>query len=161
MPISDPALALRMTDASAVAVAPLPADAEPESLDALSHNLGGGALYARAQEAPRRWLSLVTEDDRETVEATGEAPEAATTTADLPPFAAPMESVLPTLFDSPAALRELLEAANEHRRVVDILWSAYELGAVQLPQSLASRLERARANWPTVLGPLSLSPLPT
>jgi hypothetical protein len=68
-----------------------------------------------------------------------------------PPLAEPVESAAAGLWASPADLLGLLTAASEHRRVVDLIWSASQIGALQLPPTLVAALERARASWPQAL----------
>jgi hypothetical protein len=68
-----------------------------------------------------------------------------------PPLAAPPEAVASALWASPAEVLGLLTAASEHRRVVDLIWNAAQIGALQLPPPLVAAIERARASWPPAL----------
>lgn len=68
-----------------------------------------------------------------------------------PPLAAPLSASVSALWGSPADVLGLLAAASEHRRVVDLIWNAAQLGALQLPPALVTAMERARATWPTAL----------
>lgn len=171
MRTSDPAAALRLDGSTAVAAAKLPPDVDPGTSCC---NMATDQPDGTAPEPRRRWLALVTDDDPALGEDTnrsesGGASEAATdrstflVPAALPavPMAAPVETVVSTLFDGPAAVVGLLETANEQRRVIDLLWSAYEMGAIQLPNALAAHIQRARDCWPTALGVLPGIPLPS
>ena len=160
MRTSDPAVALRIGEPSAVAAAPLPSDGDPTLDPTVSCNLGADAPYARVRDEPRRWLTLVADDEPPPPAAPTLAARGTDATADPLPMAAPIDGVIGSTFGSSAALRELLDAANEHRRVVDLIWTAHEFGAVQLPAALVTRLERARAAWPAALSGLSVGAAP-
>jgi hypothetical protein len=164
MRIGDPAVAVvRPAELSVLSVVPAPdVEGSEQTVEAPLLNVGLGAPYARVPSERTRWLTLVV--DVET-EASGDAPEDAGTAdpaaeqAPLAPLAAGLETVAAGLFESPTSLVALLQAANEHRRIVDLLWAAHEIGAVRLPAALAERIERARQSWPSVLpGSVALAP---
>lgn len=166
MRTSDPAAAvLRIAELPAVALAVAPApDVEGADGSADPLNLATGALYARVPDDRGRWLSLVVDDEPLPESVTATADHAAPTVdraEDLSPLAAPIEAVVGGLFDTPAGVVALLDAANEQRRVVDLLWAAYQIGAVQLPAALADRIERARRSWPDALAASTLAMLPS
>ena len=69
----------------------------------------------------------------------------------VPPMAEAPTSIAAALWASPAALLDLLAAAAEHRRALDLVRTACEIGAIQMPPALAEALDRARASWPASL----------
>lgn len=68
-----------------------------------------------------------------------------------PPLAEPIDVAVSALWGSPADVLGLLAAASEHRRIVDLIWNAAQIGALQLPPALMTAMERARASWPQAL----------
>lgn len=143
---------------------PLP-DGQTSAISNMATDLPCGTV----SDYKRRWLTLVPDDAPAPagVEIEGADVHAAsqraadvvalpahTTAAALPPMAAPVDAFVPTLFEVPEGVLALLETANEQRRVLDLLWSAYEMGAIQLPNVLATKLQRACSHWPAALAPL-------
>ena len=164
MRIGDPAVAsVRPVELSLLSLVSAPGLAGSEEMvEAPTINVVPGAVYARVPSPPDRWLSLVVDDEpAELADMSEDERTAALATEPtvLPPLAAGLEAVVGGLFDSPASIVTLLQAANEHRRIVDLLWAAHEMGAVRLPAALADRIDRARQAWPSVLpGPAALAP---
>jgi len=84
---------------------------------------------------------------------TAPRPPAAFPAADIavPPMAESPTAIAAALFATPAALLDLLAAAAEHRRALDLVRTASEIGAIRIPPALAEALDRARASWPASL----------
>jgi len=79
------------------------------------------------------------------------APRASSDDIASPPLADSLDAAASTLWASPADVLGLLAAASEHRRIVDLIWNAAQIGALQLPPALLTAMERARASWPQAL----------
>ena len=107
-------------------------------------------------ESHERKLALVRDDDANepaqhaSARATTDAPSA-DGMVDPPPLAHPIGDVVVSLWASPSDLLELLRIANEQRRLLESLATAVQIGAVQLPRSLAERIDHARTCWPQAL----------
>lgn len=106
--------------------------------------------------AARRHLTLIPGNPEPTVDRPappGARQPAGWPAADIvvPPMAESPASMATALWATPAALLDLLHAASEHRRALDLVRTACELGAIQVPPALAEALDRARASWPSSL----------
>jgi len=102
----------------------------------------------------RRHLSLITGGaDVERVESNTTTPPIARSQANIvvPPMAEPPTAVASALWATPTAVLDLLSTASEHRRALDLVRTACEIGAIQLPPALVEVLDRARATWPATL----------
>jgi len=149
----------------------LPRTSEPVHESACATCPISGPIPAPAVAPDRSYLRLVSNDvapmpagppsDAAPVVATP-APTLAPTLAPMrtrpssddiasPPLAEPLAAVASALWASPAEVLGLLAAASEHRRVIDLIWNAAQIGALQLPPSLVAAMERARATWPQAL----------
>jgi hypothetical protein len=161
MRTSDPAgAALRIAELTLVLDAPVAVDGELGTSPEV-YNVPPGAVYARVPDAQDRWLALVSDDGptggQQAPPGSGRSPAPQEGEAELPPMAEPLATAVAGVFDSPASVVGLLKAANEHRRVVDEIWAAFQAGALQLPAALAERIERTRTTWPAALmTPVSL-----
>ena len=136
------------------AVMPRTSDSVLESTCAVCPVSGPSAIPTTTPD--RSYLRLVSNDvvSSSVPEATPVAATRARPTSDdiaSPPLAAPPEAVASALWASPAEVLGLLTAASEHRRVVDLIWNAAQIGALQLPPPLVAAIERARASWPQAL----------
>jgi hypothetical protein len=159
-----PRLAMRTIDPAATLRAP-----EPLALCApgLQHMFAVAPAPMRADdqqttvESRERRLALVRDDDviepAQRAHTTTGAPTA-DGTVDPPPLAQPLGDIVASLWASPSDLVELLRVANEQRRLLESLATAVQIGAVQLPRSLAERIDHARTCWPQAL--LAPPPLP-
>jgi hypothetical protein len=135
----------------------LPRNIEP-AVDSVCATCAGSSMTAvLAPERPYlRLVSMDTSDTttmRDAESASFGTPRTRPTSDDIasPPLAEPLEAAASALWASPAEVLGLLAAASEHRRVVDLIWNASQIGALQLPPSLIAAMERARASWPQVL----------
>jgi hypothetical protein len=140
------------------AVMPRTSDSVLESTCAVCPVSAPSAIPASTPD--RSYLRLVSNDvvppsapETTPVVATLAVARARPTSDDIasPPLAAPLEAVASALWASPAEVLGLLAAASEHRRVVDLIWNAAQIGALQLPPPLLAAMERARASWPQAL----------
>lgn len=140
------------------AAAPWAVDLAPEPARATPSSSQSSTVHAATPlSAGRRHLTLVpggAGDEppvRAAYPATTPLPWPTATDIVVPPMAEPPAAVAASSWSSPAAILDLLASASEHRRVLELIWSAREVGAVQLPPALADAIERARATWPAVL----------
>jgi len=143
----------------------LPRTSEPVHESACATCPISGPISAPAVAPDRSYLRLVSNDvapmpaappsDAARVVATpAPAPMRVRPSSDdiaSPPLAEPLAAVASALWASPAEVLGLLAAASEHRRVIDLIWNAAQIGALQLPPSLVAAMERARATWPQAL----------
>ena len=143
----------------------LPRTSEPVHESACATCPISGPIPAPAVAPDRSYLRLVSNDvaPMPAAPASDAAPAVATpalapmrarpSSDDIasPPLAEPLAAVASALWASPAEVLGLLAAASEHRRVIDLIWNAAQIGALQLPPSLVAAMERARATWPQAL----------
>lgn len=112
------------------------------------------ALASDLPATTRRHLSLIIADAPEERLAPPAADRPAMRHTDdivVPAMAEPATTMASALWASPAAVLDLLSAASEHRRALDLVRTACEIGAIQMPPALVEILDRARATWPASL----------